>query len=197
MIDSNNNEKYFFEICKNQYNDLFYFELKDEDGNIYLESDLYKQKVHCQNVIISVKINCANIERFEILLNSDQKWKGYLRAGNGKIIAATTLFDTKEEAKKVIEDLKYLSLKAPVIDRSIVSKDIKKNKHNQRIITPPPAYLSEGLTKRAYFAGLAMHAIISNQGMLDKIGQQDIVKTSLKYADRLLDEISKTEKNMI
>ena len=196
MKHSANKEKLYFEINKDQYN-LFYFYLKDEEGNIYLKSGSYTLKTNCKHGIRSIIRNSKNEDRFEVEQDSFEDWFFWLKGGNGRIIAKSQEFVTKEELKNLIEDLKYLSLKAPVIDRSIVSKDIRKNKHNQRIITPPPAYLSEGLTKRAYFAGLAMHAIISNQGMLDKIGQQDIVKTSLKYADRLLDEISKTEKNMI
>lgn len=196
MKDSNINEKYFFEIDKTKDN-LFYFNLKDKNGNICLGSLPYTLKTNCKHGIRSIIRNSKNEDRFEVEQDSFEDWFFWLKGGNGRIIAKSQEFVTKEELKNLIEDLKYLSLKAPVIDRSIVSKDIRKNKHNQRIITPPPAYLNEGLTKRAYFAGLAMHAIISNQGMLDKIGQQDIVKTSLKYADRLLDEISKTEKNMI
>ena len=42
MIHSNNNEKFFFEINKEERFNLFYFELKDEEGNIYsLEFNLF------------------------------------------------------------------------------------------------------------------------------------------------------------
>ena len=117
MIDSNNNEKYFYEINKDQYN-LFYFNLKDKNGNIYLKSGSYTQKTNCLKGIKSVIRNSKNRERFIIEQPFDNAWRVYLKARNGKIIAATTLFGTEEEAKNFFEILKNVSLKTPFIDKT-------------------------------------------------------------------------------
>ena len=117
MIHSNNNEKFYFEINKDQYN-LFYFNLKDEEGNIYLESDLDVLKTNCKHGIKSVIRNSKNKDRFKIIQTYEEKWILYLRNEPGQIIAESPTFQTKEEAINLIKDLKNLSLETPVIDNT-------------------------------------------------------------------------------
>ena len=100
----NNNEKYFFEIHKDQHN-LFYFNLKDEEGNIYLESWRYTNKTNCKHGIKSVIRNSKNRERFIIKQASNKKWTCSLTAGNGRAIAFTPYFKTKFRIEKFVEDL--------------------------------------------------------------------------------------------
>ena len=125
MKHSANNEKYFFEINKykdtfpyTNYNDRFYFNLKDEKGNIYLESDLYVLKTSCKKEIKSVLKNSKNEDRFRLIQTYDDKWIFFLRDETDEIIAESTDFDNEKEAKNFIEDLKCLSLKTPVIDKT-------------------------------------------------------------------------------
>ena len=117
MKHSTNKEKLYFEINKDQYN-LFYFNLKDEEGNIYLESWRYANKTNCRKGIKTVIRNSKNEFRFEVEHIYDEKWIVILKAGNGKRIAHSQYFDTEEEAKYLIKNLKNLSLKTPVIDRT-------------------------------------------------------------------------------
>lgn len=104
MKDSNSNEKYFFEINKDQYN-LFYFNLKDKNGNIYLKSGSYTQKTNCLKGIRSIIRNSKNRERFIIKQASNKKWTCSLTAGNGRAIAFTPYFKTKFKIEKFVEDL--------------------------------------------------------------------------------------------
>ena len=104
MKDSNSNEKYFFEINKDQYK-LFYFYLKDEEGNIYLKRGLYKHKTNCKHGIESLIRNSKNRERFIIKQASIKKWTCSLTAGNGRAIAFTPYFKTKFRIEKFVEDL--------------------------------------------------------------------------------------------
>ena len=117
MKDSNSNEKYFFEINKDQYN-LFYFNLKDKNGNIYLKSGSYTQKTNCLKGIRSIIRNSKNDARVIVEQTRDEKWKGSLKAENGKTRAFKTAFNTKEEFKNFIKDLKCLSLDTPVVDNT-------------------------------------------------------------------------------
>ena len=108
MIHSNNNEKFFFEIYKDEddvfySNDRFYFKLKDEDGNSYIRSRPYLHKTDCQKELKSVLRNSKNEERFIIEQNIYKKWIVFLKEGNGKIIAYSQYFDTEEEAKNFFE----------------------------------------------------------------------------------------------
>ena len=117
MKDSNSNEKYFFEINKDQYN-LFYFNLKDKNGNIYLKSGSYTQKTNCLKGINSVIRNSKNEERFIIKQPYNDTWRVYLKAGNGRTIVKSNFLDAEEEAKNFIKDLKCLSLDTPVVDNT-------------------------------------------------------------------------------
>ena len=117
MIDSNNNEKYFYEINKDQYN-LFYFNLKDKNGNIYLKSGSYTQKTNCLKGIRSIIRNSKNDARVIVEQTRDEKWKGSLKAENGKTRAFKTAFNTKEEVKNFFEILKNLSLETALIDNT-------------------------------------------------------------------------------
>ncbi|MXO31814.1 DUF1508 domain-containing protein [Apibacter sp. B2912] len=115
MKHSTNNEKFFFEIDKTKDN-LFYFQFKDEEGNIYLESDLYVLKTNCQKGIKSVIRNSKNDARVIADYPFYKKWNVFMKTENGKTRAFKTSFNTYEEANNFIEDLKSLTLKTPVVD---------------------------------------------------------------------------------
>lgn len=117
MKDSNSNEKFYFEINKDQYN-LFYFNLKDKNGNIYLKSGSYTLKTNCKHGIRSIIRNSKNEERFEVEQDSFEDWFFWLKGGNGRIIAKSQEFVTKEEVKNFIEILKNLSLETALIDNT-------------------------------------------------------------------------------
>jgi hypothetical protein len=52
-------------------------------------------------------------------------------------------------------------------------------------------YLQEGLTKREYFAGLAMQSYANNYYSDDEGSFQIIARRSVKIADYLLEELEK------
>ena len=123
MIDSNNNEKFYFEIYKDEYdystsNDLFYFKLKDEEGYSYIRSRPHILKTNCLKGLKSVLRNFKKRERFIIEQPYNDMWIVYLKAENGEKIATSPCFGTEEDAKNFIEDLKSLSLDIPVIDKT-------------------------------------------------------------------------------
>ena len=117
MIHSTNNGKYFFEIYKDEDN-FFYFQLKNKEDKILLKSGSFTQKTNCQKGVKSVIRNSKNEFRFEVEQETNEDWFFRLKAGNGKIIAYSQYFDTEEEAKNFIEDLKSLTLKTSVIDNT-------------------------------------------------------------------------------
>ena len=117
MMYPNNKEKFYFEIDKNKDN-LFYFQLKDKNGKIYLESPPYTRKTDCQKELKSVLRNSKNEFRIELVPFSNNEWCSILKTGNGRAIAMYPSFETKEELESFIKDLKSLSLKTPVIDKT-------------------------------------------------------------------------------
>lgn len=63
------------------------------------------------------------------------------------------------------------------------------------VINPDNTYAQLGLTKREYFAGLAMQGILSNSSHWDDSlkNLQWASKTSVKFADALLKELEKPQ----
>ena len=118
MKHSNNNEKFYFEIYKEERFNLFYFELKDEEGNIYLESWQFTNKTNCRNGIKTVIRNFKNKEFIVLVQISYNKWYCCLNTTNGEIIAMCQSFETKEEVINLIKDLKNLSFDTPVVDKT-------------------------------------------------------------------------------
>jgi len=55
-------------------------------------------------------------------------------------------------------------------------------------------YISNGLTKREYFAAMALQGIIANKDGLD-IKIERIVESAVDTADALIEELSKTNNN--
>lgn len=117
MIHSNNKEKFYFEIDKNKDN-LFYFNLKDKNGKVYLKSGSYTQKTNCQNGIKSVRINSKNRERFDINQNLNKKWSGVLKAENGRTIAFISYFNDKFKIEVFIEHLSQIINYAKFSDKT-------------------------------------------------------------------------------
>lgn len=48
-----------------------------------------------------------------------------------------------------------------------------------------------GLTKREYFAAMALQAVIQRKGMLDK--KEDVAVTCVEYADELINALNETK----
>ena len=122
MIHSNNNEKYFFEIYQDYdkftlNEDQFFFKLKDKNGKIYLESRAFIHKTKCLKYVKLVIRNIRNEKRF-IVEPTYFGWTVELTDRNGRLITECSDFDTEEEVINMIKDLKSISFKTPVIDKT-------------------------------------------------------------------------------
>lgn len=51
--------------------------------------------------------------------------------------------------------------------------------------------VNKGLTKREYFAAMALQAVIQRKGMLDK--KEDVAVTCVEYADALINALNETQ----
>ena len=71
------------------------------------------------------------------------------------------------------------------------NKETKANESINRILYMDN-YTSEGLTKREYFASMAMQGIIANKDGLD-IKIERIVESAVDTADALIEELNKTK----
>ena len=73
------------------------------------------------------------------------------------------------------------------------NKETKPNESINRILYMDN-YTSEGLTKREYFAAMAMQGIIANKDGLD-IKIERIVESAVDTADALIEELNKTKQD--
>lgn len=64
-----------------------------------------------------------------------------------------------------------------------------ENKNSQRGAFATPS--QEGLTKREYFAGLALQGILSNPKQIDTTEFKWVAEHALGYADELLEQLEK------
>jgi hypothetical protein len=71
------------------------------------------------------------------------------------------------------------------------NKETKANESINRILYMDN-YTSEGLTKREYFAAMALQGIIANKDGLD-IKIERIVESAVDTADALINELNKTK----
>jgi hypothetical protein len=71
------------------------------------------------------------------------------------------------------------------------NKETKANESINRILYMDN-YTSEGLTKREYFAAMALQGIIANKDGLD-IKIERIVESAVDTADALIEELNKTK----
>ena len=133
MIQSNNKEKYFFEINKDE-DDFFYLRLKGEEDKTLLKCGSFTQKTKCQKGVKSVIRNSKNEFRFEIEQDRYERWFIWQKYRTGQIITRSREFVTIEELKNLIIDLKSLSLETPVIDKTKII--IHSNKYESGTFNP-------------------------------------------------------------
>jgi uncharacterized protein YegP (UPF0339 family) len=106
-----------FEIFKDKAG-IFFFRLKEKNGQVILESDGYTQKTNCLKGIGSVRRNSKNEDRFEVKQSSDKKWFFYLKAGNGQQVGASSSFDSEVNAKNGIKVVMKTAPSSETVDLS-------------------------------------------------------------------------------
>ena len=66
-------------------------------------------------------------------------------------------------------------------------------KRNNDLVFPKNRYfwVQDGLTKREYFAAIAMQGLLAN----GKIGLEHVSNAAIKHADTVLEELKRSENN--
>lgn len=77
----------------------FYFNLKAANGEIILTSELYRTKVHAEDVIASVKKNSTELDRYDRRVNRAKKDYFVLKAANHEIIGVSDAYASKAAAE--------------------------------------------------------------------------------------------------
>jgi hypothetical protein len=77
-----------------------------------------------------------------------------------------------------------MTVKAKLLGKEQVGSGLFENKKNQ-------FHADGGLTKREYYARLAMQGLLAKHGLALESVSNDVIQSSVKYADALLEELAK------
>lgn len=107
-----------FEIKKRK-NAEFQFNLKASNGEIILTSEGYKSKDSCKNGIDSVKKNGIADSKFVKLVAKNGKFYFNLKAGNGKIVGVSEMYESEKSRDGGIVSVKKNAADAQVVDLTL------------------------------------------------------------------------------
>ena len=93
-------------VIKKGKNDQYYFNLKADNGQVVLSSEMYTSKAACENGIESVRRNSANDSLYERKKSSNGKFHFNLKASNGQVIGKSELYETEASMLNGIESVK-------------------------------------------------------------------------------------------
>lgn len=81
-------------VIKTAKNGEFFFNLKADNSQTILSSEMYSSKAACTNGIESVRTNCANDARYERKVSTSKKHFFALKASNGQIIGNSEMYES-------------------------------------------------------------------------------------------------------
>ena len=92
-----------------------YFNLKAENGQIILTSEMYTTMKSCENGIASVKKNSPLEGRYDLKQSENGKWHFNLKAGNHQVIGSSQMYASEDSAKNGIASVMNNAPEAEVV----------------------------------------------------------------------------------
>jgi uncharacterized protein len=102
-------------------NGEYYFNLKADNSQIILTSQMYFSRSDCNNDIESVRNNCTDETVYESKRSFNNKYYFVFRAANGKLIGNSELYSSGAGMEDGIES-------------------VKKNKDNLKVVEEEPYF---------------------------------------------------------
>ena len=96
-------------------NGEYYFNLKADNSQIILTSQMYSSKSACFNVIESVRNNCSD-DSYERKQSVNNKHYFVLKASNGQILGNSEMYETKAGMENGIESVKKNGSNTKVVE---------------------------------------------------------------------------------
>jgi uncharacterized protein YegP (UPF0339 family) len=97
-------------------NGEFNFNLKADNFQILLTSNIYSSRPDCFNDIESVRINCTDDSRYERKKTVDNKHYFVLTGSNGEIISKSELFSSLARLENAIRSVKKNGTNTKVVE---------------------------------------------------------------------------------
>ena len=113
-----------------------YFNLKAENGEIILRSEMYTTMKACENGIASVKKNAPLEARYELKQSENGKWHFNLKAGNHQVIGTSQMYESEESAKNGIESVMS---NAPEAEVAVIEAEAAPAKEEAPVEEAPKA----------------------------------------------------------
>jgi uncharacterized protein YegP (UPF0339 family) len=92
------------------------FNLKADNGQVILTSEVYTTKAACNNGIASVQKNCVNDDRYERKVAVNKKHYFVLKAGNGQVIGKSEYYEAEAGMENGISSVKKNGVSTNVVE---------------------------------------------------------------------------------
>jgi uncharacterized protein YegP (UPF0339 family) len=92
------------------------FNLKADNSQVILTSEIYTSKSGCQNGIDSVKANAKDDGNYERKTSSNDKYYFNLKAGNSQVVGTSEMYETTSGRENGIESVKSNAPGASVVE---------------------------------------------------------------------------------
>jgi uncharacterized protein len=106
-------------LVKKSSDSKYYFELKADNNETILVSEMYQSKANAKLGIKSVKTNAHKKSAYSVASSNDGMVYFNLKAANGKVIGTSETYDTAHSLVNGMESVKTNAKKAVVIDATI------------------------------------------------------------------------------
>jgi uncharacterized protein YegP (UPF0339 family) len=93
-------------IVKKAKNEEFQFNLKADNGQVILSSEMYSARSSCLNGIASVQKNCTDDGNYERKVSVNKKNFFVLKAVNGQVIGKSELYESESAMENGIASIK-------------------------------------------------------------------------------------------
>ncbi|PSL44966.1 hypothetical protein CLV51_105341 [Chitinophaga niastensis] len=103
-------------VIKTAKDGQHYFNLKAENGQTILSSEMYTTKSACNNGIDSVKKNAPNDSHYEKLIAKNGQHYFNLKAVNGQVIGTSEMYEATSGRDNGIESVKKNAPVASVVE---------------------------------------------------------------------------------
>jgi uncharacterized protein len=103
-------------LIKKAKNGQYYFNLKADNGQTILTSEMYTAKSSCSNGIESVQKNCPFEDRYDRKVSTNKKHFFNLKSTNGQVIGSSEMYESAAGMETGIASVKKNGVSLTVVE---------------------------------------------------------------------------------
>jgi len=97
-------------------NGEYYFNLKADNGQTILTSEMYTAKPACKNGIESVQKNCSFEDRYDRKVSTNKKHFFHLKSTNGQVIGSSEMYESTAGMETGIASVKKNGTSTTIVE---------------------------------------------------------------------------------